>query len=207
MSRQWVGGLGPVLAACALRADLECIAHKFGDHLKDLALLREADVLVAFHGSGELNSLFMPPRSSLLEVHAAEFGSTFLVWPAEWMPRIAAQTDWHVFYFGVNVEDRALNQNSPLETQGIETNPSFNARDRFAALSWDYLGPMLDLIAAQNRSAATYQAMAGDALAHVLYTWDNGKLEAAPPVHCSNTCGAELTADCLPCSLPRWGVV
>jgi hypothetical protein len=82
--RQFIN-LDETLAACKENQQLECKRHTFGDNFKaDVALMREADVLVAYHGAGEMNSLYMKPHSAILEIRARGFGTTHGWWPAFW---------------------------------------------------------------------------------------------------------------------------
>jgi hypothetical protein len=82
--RQFIN-LNETLAACKENQQLECKRHTFGDEFKaDVALMREADVLVAYHGAGEMNSLYMKPHSAILEIRGRGFGTTHGWWPAFW---------------------------------------------------------------------------------------------------------------------------
>ena len=197
--RQFLG-LDDVLAECARDAALECKAHAFGaSFTDDLALMKQADVLVSYHGAGEVNSLFMPPHSAILEVRARDFGTKHGFWSAFWWPMISQQTKQEVFFWGLNVEDPALNTNSAMEAEGLEHDESFNARDRFVTLKWNYLKPMLDKVIAVKRDVGAYRAIYKTHGTGVVWTWNNGSLAQEPPIFCSGDCPVLSSASCKKC--------
>ncbi len=92
---------------CALRQvpNYECISYSFHNVTDDMAVMRDATVLVAYHGAGESNAMWM--RSPLiLETHAKHFGTKHLWWSAFWWPMISMQTDYFVKCWGLNFEAR-----------------------------------------------------------------------------------------------------
>jgi hypothetical protein len=197
--RQFLG-LDDVLAECARDAALECKAHAFGaSFTDDLALMKHADVLVSYHGAGEVNSLFMPPRSAILEVRARDFGTKHGFWSAFWWPAISQQTEQEVFFWGLNVEDTALNTNSAMEAEGLEHDESFNARDRFVTLQWRSLKLMLDKVIAVKRDVGAYRAIYKTHGTGVVWTWNNGSLTQAPPIFCSGDCPVLSSIQCKKC--------
>jgi hypothetical protein len=196
--RQFLG-LDEVLAACASDGTLECRAHEFGvSYVDDMALMQGADVLVAYHGAGETNSLYMPRHSAILEIRAREFGTKHGWWSAFWWPSISLQTQHSMFFWGLNVEDPSLNTNSPMEAEGLEHDPGFNARDRFVTLRWEFLKLMLDKVIAHKRDAASYRALFNEKGVGVVWTWDGRSLVQEPPIFCDGSC-ASPTNMCKPC--------
>ena len=194
-----LGGMEDILGECAKRADLECRTHTFGNHTADMALMQGCDVLVSYHGAGQTNAQFMKKGSAMLEVHARDFGTKFLWWSAFWQPMIVMQTNFELFFWGLNVEDESLNTNSALEAEGLEKDATLNARDRYVTLQWQFVEPMLAKIQAVGRNATTYAELTAGHMAHVLYSWKDGALSLDPPIFCSGECGKELTVDCRPC--------
>lgn len=96
------------------------------------------------------------------------------------------------------MEDPALNRASPQEAEGLETNDSFNARDRFVKLEWSFLHPMLQKVIAMKRDVAAYRALYGEHGRGVVFTWDEGELTQEPPVFCSE-CPVERSIECKKC--------
>lgn len=196
--RQFIG-LKDVLDACAREASLECEAHEFGISLPaDIARMKHADVLVAYHGAGETNSIFMRRHASILEIRGKDFGTKHGWWAALWWPMISLQTEQHVFFWGLNVEDESLNTNSPLEQEGLENNEGFNARDRFVTLQWGYVKRMLDKIIAVKRDVSTYRDIYGKFGTGVVFTWTGGELAQEPPIFCNGECTHD-SLDCKKC--------
>lgn len=79
--RQFID-LDATLASCNGERHLECRQHTFGDDIRtDIALMRETDILVAYHGAGEMNSLYMKPHGAILEIRGRGFGTTHGRWP------------------------------------------------------------------------------------------------------------------------------
>ena len=54
---------------------VECRQFQFGSRgfLYDMWVMRQADVLVSLHGAGQINSMFMPEHSSVIEVRAVAY--------------------------------------------------------------------------------------------------------------------------------------
>ena len=62
---------------------VECMAHTFGKSLvEDMLLMRSADVLVAPHGAGQMNAIFLPSLAALLE--STWLAARMLAEPFEW---------------------------------------------------------------------------------------------------------------------------
>jgi hypothetical protein len=79
--RQFID-LEVTLSSCLENTALECLPWTFGADIRaDIALMREADILVAYHGAGEINSLYMKPHSAILEIRGRGFGTTHGWWP------------------------------------------------------------------------------------------------------------------------------
>lgn len=203
--------LTAALEACEKDARFECKTRAFGSTpagvLTDIALMQDAHVLVAYHGAGEMNSLWMRHGRAILEIRGAGFGSTHGWWPAFWWPMIGMQTGHVRHWWALNVEDLSHNENSELETQGLETNPGFNARDRFVILNWELmLLPMLDkilpFVMEPSPELATQQfaALYGEHGTGVVWAFNNSSqpLELQPPVFCDGNCKSVSTV-CKPC--------
>jgi hypothetical protein len=218
--RQFIG-LEEVLDACAREASLECAAHEFGSSLQaDISRMKHADVLVAYHGAGETNSIFMHRHAAILEIRGKEFGTKHGWWAAFWWcapssciehactssdndqcfrrPMISQQTEQNVFFWGLNVEATALNTNSPLEQEGLEHNEGFNARDRFVTLQWGYLVRMLNKVITVKRDVAAYRNIYGQFGAGVVFTWTGEELVQEPPIFCNDKCTHE-SLECKKC--------
>ncbi len=112
---------------------------------------------------------------------------------------IAMQTDFARFFWGLNVEEEALNRNSALEEEGLEKDATLNARDRFVTLQWPFVSEMLAKIKAVNKNITAYRELTAGHMAHVLFTYKDGKLTPDPPIFCAGDCGKELTPECRPC--------
>jgi hypothetical protein len=112
---------------------------------------------------------------------------------------ISQQTKQEVFFWGLNIEDSALNTNSALETEGLEQNESFNARDRFVTLQWPYLKPMLDKVIAVKRDVGAYRAIYGEHGTGVVWRWNNNQLTQEPPIFCSGDCPVLSSNECKKC--------
>lgn len=78
---------------------------------------------------------------------------------------------------------------------------SFNARDRFVRLKWDYLKPMLDIIVKYNYDKAAYRSIFdkrnvdGKDLGYgagVSYDFVGGKLTEDEPIWCGEDCKKNL---------------
>jgi hypothetical protein len=112
---------------------------------------------------------------------------------------ISMQTQQRIFFWGLNIEDPALNKNSPQEEEGLEKNAAFNARDRFVTLHWgDFLYLMLQKVIAMKRNVEAYRALYGTNGRGVVYTYDGNGLAQDPPVFCSE-CPLERSLDCKKC--------
>ncbi|KAG2423891.1 hypothetical protein HXX76_014944 [Chlamydomonas incerta] len=148
----------PVVGPSGQRLRLECIGYVFGARgfAHDMGVLRDADVIVAFHGAGAVNTIFMQPHRSLVEVRPFQFGSGSKVmwWPNMWMPQIARQSGWEIFFWGVNVEDKELCPPSPAEAVGFAGMEAI--RDRSVKLRWEWLRPAIESIAQVNLSVPAY---------------------------------------------------
>ena len=83
------GGYGPVYDG------VECTVHTFGQSLlADMLLMNGTDVLVAHHGAGEMNAIFMPPHASLLELRGRREGDPWTFSLADrWHPDIARKSN------------------------------------------------------------------------------------------------------------------
>jgi hypothetical protein len=196
--RQFID-LDATLASCGEHRQLECRQHTFGGDIRaDIALMRETDILVAYHGAGEINSLYMQPHGALLEIRPQGFGTIHGWWPAFWHPMISMQTNQRYFFWGLNVEDPALNQASPQEAENLEKNDAFNARDRFVKLQWDFLHPMLQKIIALKRNVEAYRQLYGKHGHGVVYTWDGKELLQQSPIFCSE-CPVKSSLECKQC--------
>ena len=210
LSQRQFRNLSAVLAACGADRRFECTTRTFGTPpggmLTDMAVMRDADVLVAYHGAGEMNSLWMRHGAALLEVRGREFGSTHGWWPAFWWPMIGMQTEHVRQFWGLNVEDPARNEDSELQRLGVEHNPGFNARDRCVVLDWEQmLLPMLDKILpfvreAPDQAVAKYRALYGPHGTGVVWQLNTSglPLELQPPVFCDGDCKT-LSVTCKPC--------
>ena len=71
-SRQFVGGLGSLMGSCAASSSYECKTITFGEHslAHTMWVLSSVDVLVSYHGAGQMNVIFARPHTSLVEVRA-----------------------------------------------------------------------------------------------------------------------------------------
>lgn len=200
-----------MVTACDEDPRFECKSRTFGSPpsgvLTDISLMRDAHVLVAYHGAGEMNSLWMPHGRALLEVRGRQFGSTHGWWPAFWWPMIGMQTGHVRHFWGLNVEDPTHNENSELEALGVETNPGFNARDRCVILNWELmLLPMLDkllpFVTEPSAEIATqrYKEIYGPHGTGVVWQLNSstGPLELQPPIFCGGEC-TTLNTTCKPC--------
>ena len=69
-------------------ASVECQSYALGSRpfVQDLAVLQETDVLVATHGSGEMNAVFMPYQSSVVEVRGSDADKLYA---NQWHPFIS----------------------------------------------------------------------------------------------------------------------
>jgi hypothetical protein len=209
-SQRQFRNLTAVLAACEADSRFECMPRTFGTPpggvLTDMALMRDADVLVSYHGAGEMNSLWMRHGAALLEVRGAGFGSTHGWWPAFWWPMIGMQTDHIRQFWALNVEDPSRNEDSELQTMGLEKNPGFNARDRCVVLHWeDMLLPMLDKIVpftndSPEQAVTRYRALYGPHGTGVVWQLNatGTPLELQPPVFCDGDC-KNTSVTCKPC--------
>lgn len=72
-------------------------------------------------------------------------------------PQICHQTSYGFFWWALNIEDPALNDNSKYEVAGMETNDHLNARDRNIKLQWAPLKYMLSVIATVDRNKDLYK--------------------------------------------------
>jgi hypothetical protein len=111
---------------------------------------------------------------------------------------ISQQTQQRMFFWGLNIEDPALNQPSPQEAEGLETNDSFNARDRFVNLQWNFLHPMLQKVIAMKRDVAAYRELYGEHGTGVVWRWENSTLTQDPPIFCSE-CTVQSSIACKKC--------
>lgn len=112
---------------------------------------------------------------------------------------ISQQTKQDVFFWGLNIEDSALNTNSAMEDEGLEHDESFNARDRFVTLNWNYLKPMLDKVIAVKRDVGAYRDIYKTHGTGVVWTWNDNQLTQAPPVFCSEDCPVAKSLACKKC--------
>jgi len=203
-------GVRAALHQCGREPGMECRSHVFGgSQMEDLSVMAHADVLVSLHGSGEYNALFMPPHSSLLELRGPGFGTRFRAWPNGYWPATSAQTNFSLFFWGINVEDARLRQPSLQEASGLEDRAAFQARDQLLRLQWHYLRPVLLKIAALKRDARAYSALHGPWGAGVLFRWQDGLLTQEPPVFCSaQPCAPGLgPLQCRPCEAEDFAIM
>ena len=49
---------------------MNCSAVRFSDVRKDVCLMQDLDVVVGTHGAQLANGLFLPPRTSVVEIRA-----------------------------------------------------------------------------------------------------------------------------------------
>lgn len=76
---------------------VECVAHSFGKSFAaDLAILNKTDVLVGFHGAGQMNSYFMPQNSSIIEIRGRNGSAKEASFMNLWQPLISTQTNFKV---------------------------------------------------------------------------------------------------------------
>lgn len=108
---------------------VECMAHTFGKSLvEDMLLMRSADVLVAPHGAGQMNAIFLPSLAALLEVRGWRpgYGRAFRVADG-WHPEIAyhsnswnrRQNETSYLWYGLVLSDQRLVRPSDLEAAGF----------------------------------------------------------------------------------------
>ena len=111
---------------------------------------------------------------------------------------ISMQTQQRIFFWGLNVEALDLNQNSPMEEEGLEKNDSFNARDRFVKLEWSWLYTMLQKVISYKRDVISYRALYGEHGTGVVWRWENNTLTQEPPIFCSE-CPVQSSLECKKC--------
>lgn len=152
-------------------AAVECRSHSLGatSFAQDLVALRSTDVLVLTHGSAEMNAVFMPYHSSLVEVRGLNADNYYA---NRWHPQISLASSFGYLWWGLLVQDPGLAQPSRLETEGGLYNDSdwrsiaYRKRDQDVRLLWRHLHVVLTEVARVGRSKEQYAALFGRGLEH-----------------------------------------
>lgn len=86
---------------------------------RDVEAVQSADVLVAAHGAGNANFIFMRDNTSFLEIIPYEFTRySDGHWLSIYNPTTVEKIGYRVRYYGLNVEDPELSVASPYEEEG-----------------------------------------------------------------------------------------
>ena len=165
----------------------ECRGFSFGSQpfVHELAVLDQTDVLVATHGSAEMNAVFMPDASSVVEVRG---NNGTKMYANNWHPSIVAESKFGYLFWAIIVQDPTLVAESRLETQGgfyadyarSWKSHMFKKRDQNVELRWEHLAPVLGEIAALNRSKVLYRKLFGTGLQFFSSEKTKGVVRARP---------------------------
>ena len=112
------GDDGAAASSSSRWTTVECVAHAFGKHpkgiLHDMWVMRHVDVFVTFHGAGEMNAIFMPLHSSLVEVRGINASFSLA---DHWHPQISRGSGFQYFWWGLFVQDPTLVGKSGLDAE------------------------------------------------------------------------------------------
>eukprot|EP00884_Botryococcus_braunii_P000262 jgi/Botrbrau1/10236/Bobra.0362s0025.1 len=140
-----------LMEACNAEDGLwECREFRFGSGLAtDMAAVHSADVLLAAHGAGNQNFIFMRKGAALLEVNP--MGWMRKTEGHEWslfIPTTADKMGHKVRYFAINIADPELSEPSIYEKEGWVQKSVFEPkeRDRNMRLPWAALKETLERI-------------------------------------------------------------
>ena len=101
-------------------ATVECIAHEFGKHpagfVHDVWVMTQVDVFVTFHGAGQMNAIFLPEHSSMIEVRGL---NASLSLADHWHPQISRGSGFQYFWWGLMISDPAFVGRSGLDNMGF----------------------------------------------------------------------------------------
>lgn len=94
---------------------------------------------------------------------------------------MSQETGFAFFWWSLNIEDLALNDNGRLEKAGLEDNEDLNARDRNVKLEWSALKFMLHMIAKVDCNKELYKSEYWERNHHSWTLLPNGIIEQARP--------------------------
>lgn len=149
---------------------VECVSHEFGAHpagfLHDMWAMRKVDVFVTFHGAGQMNAIFLPLHSSMVEVRGINASMNLA---DHWHPQISRGSHFQYFWWGLIAQDPAYVERSGLDSAGFYGDADhgnwkafmFRKRDQNVRLTWPHLSFMLRHIVQVDRNATLFANMFG----------------------------------------------
>ncbi|KAG2494123.1 hypothetical protein HYH03_007761 [Edaphochlamys debaryana] len=145
----------------------------------NIAAVRSAHVLMAFHGAGAINSFFMHQHdagpSALLELRPCKLGSKYSRWPDSYEPALHETAGDAVRVFAYNVEDKAqcrqsdymaLVKNHTFSIHYVSEIPSAHARDQHLELRTDQFLEVLRHVATLMADRIAFQAARANETLH-----------------------------------------
>lgn len=136
---------------------VECKAYSFHSNvLEGIAAVRDADVFLSLHGSGEANSLFMKKGKIKIQMRQKEFGTVHGYLSNGFWPRVCEGVAHHLRCWFVNFEEDSLFEPGIYERLGFAMRDSETRRDRHLYLSWErMISVFKDILSV--RDEATYR--------------------------------------------------